>query len=145
MTSYIVAGVKADDEAVFMQRVGELLEKKGLLEFLTDGVPVGVRLTDGEELLKYVNDRLNRKVLEITGVSINDDLKIVVKFKYISSVQYFKTEEDKESWVKDIYYFKGDQSEKPTEEFTIKGERISTDSTSYPVNIEIPGVDIWTV
>jgi len=42
MTSYIVTGVKADDEAVFMQRVGELLERKGLLEFLTDGVPVGI-------------------------------------------------------------------------------------------------------
>ena len=27
MTSYIIAGVKADNEEVFMQRVGELLER----------------------------------------------------------------------------------------------------------------------
>jgi len=146
MTSYIVTGVKADDEAVFMQRVGELLERKGLLEFLTDGVPVGIRLVDDEELLKYVNkDRSSRIALEIVDVSLNDDLKIIVKYKYISLVYYFKTEEDKDSWVKDSYYFKGDKSEKPTEEFTIKGERISTDSISYPVNQKIPGVDIWLV
>lgn len=146
MTEYIIAGVKADDENVFMKRVGELLEKKELLELLTNGVPVGVRLTDAEELLKYVKeDRKNKIILEVTDVSLNEDFAIVVKYKYISSVYYFRNEDDREYWIKNGYYCSCDKSEKPTEEFTVRGERISTDSTSYPINPEIPGVEIWTV
>ena len=145
MTSYIVAGVKADNEAVFMQRVGELLEKKNLLEFLTDGVPVGVRITDKEELFKAFANRLNRKdtLVEILDVKVDENFSIQVNYKYVYDSKFFKTIEDKDSWERDSYGFKGEKSEKLEGDFTIVGKRYSTSWNTVPN--DIPGIEIWYV
>ena len=145
MTSYIVAGVKADNEAVFMQRVGELLEKKGLLEFLTDGVPVGVRITDKEELFKAFANRLNKKdtLVEILDVKVDENFSIQVNYKYVYDSKFFKTMEDKEFWEHDSYCFKGEKSDKLEGEFTIVGKRYSTSWNTVPN--DIPGIDVWFV
>jgi hypothetical protein len=144
MTSYIVAGVKADNEAVFMQRIGELLEKKCLLEFLTDGVPVGVRITDKEELFKAFAEELGKKnLVEVLNVKISDDFSVQVLYKYVYETRFFKTMEDKEFWEKDSYCFKGEKSEKLEGEFAIEGKKYST--SWYTVSRDFPGIEVWLV
>ena len=74
MTSYIIAGVKADDEQVFLQRVGELLERNDLLDQLTEGVAVSAVIVDEAAFLnalqKQYKERLN---IEITNPNIAID------------------------------------------------------------------------
>ena len=74
MTSYIIAGVKADDEQVFLQRVGELLERNDLLDQLTEGVAVSATIVDEaafiDALQKQYKERLN---IEITNPNITID------------------------------------------------------------------------
>ena len=88
MTEYIIAGVKADDEKVFMQRIGEMLAKKELLGLLTEGVPTMVRITDAGEVLKYLlnsDSSCAKSACEVLNVCINDDFKINVKYKYLNN------------------------------------------------------------
>jgi len=144
MTSYIVAGVKADNEAVFMQRVGELLEKKNLLEFLTDGVPVGVRITDKDELFKALAKETEKKnLVEVLDVKISDDFSVQVLYKYVYETRFFKTMEDKESWESNSYGFKGEKSEKLEGEFAIEGKKYS--SSWYTISRDFPGIEVWLV
>jgi len=140
MTEYIIAGVKANDEKVFMNRVGEMLEKKGLLEMLTDGVPTMVRITDSDELLKYIlnlDSSCAKRACEIKKVYINENFRIVVEYKYLNNTYWFKTMDDKESWEKDSWRFNnsgGEKSEKMTDEFTIAGHNYSSTTVEVPVN-----------
>lgn len=73
-TSYIIAGVKADDEQVFLQRVGELLERNDLLDQLTEGVAVSAVIVDEaaflDALQKQYKERLN---IEITNPNLTID------------------------------------------------------------------------
>jgi len=140
MTEYIIAGVKANDEKVFMNRVGEMLEKKGLLEMLTDGVPTMVRITDSDELLKFIlnlDSSCAKRACEIKKVYINENFRIVVEYKYLNNTYWFKTMDDKESWEKDSWRFNnsgGEKSEKMTDEFTIAGHSYSSTTVEVPVN-----------
>lgn len=140
MTEYIITGVKADDEKVFMQRVGEMLERKELLGLLTEGVPTMVRITDADELLKYL---LNldyssaKKACEIKKVSISDNFRIIVEYKYLNNTYWFKTMEDKDSWEKDYWRYNNsgkEKSDKMTDEFTIAGHSYSTTTIEVPAN-----------
>jgi len=140
MTEYIIAGVKADDENVFMKRVGEMLEKKELLGLLTDGVPTMVRITDAGELLKYLlnlDSSCAKKACEIKRVYINDNFRIIVEYKYLSNTYWFKTMEDKESWEKDSWRYNNSGKEKSnemTDEFTIAGHSYSTNTIEVPAD-----------
>ena len=121
MTEYIVAGVKANDEKVFIQRVGELLEKKDLLEFLTDGVPTMVRITDPDELIAAIQSKnKDRRVQEIKEVLINSDFQIVVNYKYVRTCWY-RTQEDA-----DKHYYENRSSK--SEDYPIEGETFNSTS-----------------
>lgn len=144
MTSYIVAGVKADNEAAFMQRVGELLEKKNLLEFLTDGVPVDVRITNKNELFKALSEEVEKRdLVEILDVQISNDFSVQVSYKYVYENRFFKTMEDKESWEKNSYCFNGEKSERLEGEFTIEGKKYAT--AWHTVSRDFPGIEVWLV
>ena len=141
MTEYIVAGVRANDEGTFMNRIGEMLEKKGLLEMLTEGVPTMVRITDADELLKYIlglDNGYAKKACEIKKVYINEDFKIVVEYKYLSNTFWFKTMEDKEAWEKDSWRFNNttgkEKSNEMKDEFTIAGHSYSSTTIEVPAN-----------
>ena len=76
MTSYIIAGVKADDEQVFLQRVGELLERNDLLDQLTEGVAVSAVIVDEAAFLDALQKQYkDHKNIEITNsnITINRD------------------------------------------------------------------------
>jgi len=142
MTEYIIAGVKADDEKVFMNRVGEMLEKKELLGLLTEGVPTMVRITDADELLKHIlglDNSYAKKACEIKKVYINENFQIIVEYKYLSSTYWFKTMEDKEFWEKDYWKFNNtagkEKSDKMTDEFTIAGHSYSSTNVEVPANV----------
>ena len=121
MTSYIVAGVKADDEKVFMQRVGELLEKKGLLELLTDGVPTMIRVVDKDELIAAIQSRnKDRRVQEIKEVQIDSDFRIVVNYKY-ARTRWYRTQEEA-----DKHYYENRSSK--SEDYPIGGEDFGSTS-----------------
>ena len=121
MTSYIIAGVKADNENVFMQRVGELLEKKDLLEFLTDGVPTMVRIIDQDELIAAIQSKnKGRRVQEIKEVLINQDFRIAVNYKY-AYTRWYRTQEDA-----DRQYY--DNRNSKNEEYPIEGEGFGSTS-----------------
>ena len=149
MTEYIIAGVKADDENVFMKRVGEMLEKKELLGLLTDGVPTMVRITDAGELLKYIlnlDSSCAKKACEIKRVYINDNFRIIVEYKYLSNTYWFKTMEDKESWEKDSWRYNNSGKEKSnemTDEFTIAGHNYSSTIVEVPVNTS--GIEVHII
>ena len=149
MTEYIIAGVKADDEKVFMQRVGEMLEKKELLGLLTDGVPTMVRITDADELLKYLlnlDSSCAKKACEIKKVFINDNFRIVVEFKYLNNTYWFKSMEDKDSWEKDYWRYNNsgkEKSDKMTDEFTIAGHSYST--TTIEVSVDTIGIEVHII
>ena len=150
MTEYIVAGVKANDEKVFMNRIGEMLEKKGLLEYLTEGVPTMVRITDADELLKYIlslDNSYAKKACEIKKVYINEDFKIVVEFKYLSNTFWFKTMEDKEAWEKDSWRFNNTSGKEKfnemNDEFTIAGHSYSSTTIEIPVNTS--GIEVHII
>lgn len=100
ITEYVVAGVKADNEKVFMQRVGEMLERKGLLDMLTDGVPVGARIVDEEALIASIQKR-NKEHNNIrpTKVYIDDDFRVKAEYKY-TRTYWYSTEEkaEKQDW-----------------------------------------------
>jgi hypothetical protein len=140
MTEYIITGVKTDDEKVFMQRVGEMLERKELLGLLTEGVPTMVRITDADELLKYIlglDHSYAKKACEIKKVYINDNFRIVVEYKYLNNTYWFKTMEDKDSWEKDYWRYNNsgkEKSDKMTDEFTIAGHSYSSTTVEVPVN-----------
>lgn len=141
MTEYIIAGVKANDEKVFMNRIGEMLEKKELLEMLTEGVPTMVRITDADELLKYLlglNSSYTKNACEIKKVYINEDFRIIVEYKYLNNTYWFKTMEDKEFWEKDSWKFNNtagkEKSNEMTDEFTIAGHSYSTNTIEVPAN-----------
>lgn len=92
MTSYIVAGVKADNEETFMKRVGELLERKGLLELLTDGVPVDARIVNSELVMKRIMQS-NKSALNIQIDKLRfDEFRVEVTFNYDKKV-YYSSEE----------------------------------------------------
>jgi hypothetical protein len=121
MTEYIVAGVKANDEKVFIQRVGELLEKKGLLEFLTDGVPTMIRIVDKDELIAAIQSKnKDRRVQEIKEVSINSDFRIVVNYKY-ARTYWYRTQEEA-----DKHYYENRSSK--NEDYPIEGEDFGSTS-----------------
>ena len=149
MTEYIITGVKADDEKVFMQRVGEMLEKKELLGLLTEGVPTMVRITDADELLKYLLNLDNsyaKKACEIKKVYINDDFQIIVEYKYLNNTYWFKTMEDKDSWEKDYWRYNNsgkEKSDKMTDEFTIAGHSYSTTTIEVPANTS--GIEVHII
>ena len=150
MTEYIIAGVKADDEKVFMQRVGEMLERKELLGLLTDGVPTMVRITDADELLKYIlglDSSCAKKACEIKKVYINDNFQIIVEYKYLSNTYWFKTMEDKDSWEKDSWKFNNttgkEKSNEMTDEFTIAGYSYST--TTIEVSTNASGIEVHII
>ncbi len=141
MTEYIIAGVKANDEKVFMNRIGEILEKKELLEMLTEGVPTMVRITDADELLKYLlslDNSCAKKACEIKKVYINENFRIIVEYKYLSNTYWFKTMEDKESWEKDSWKFNNtagkEKSNEMKDEFTIAGHSYSSNTVEVPAN-----------
>lgn len=100
ITEYVVAGVKADNEKVFTQRVGEMLERKGLLDMLTDGVPVDARIVDEEALIASIQKR-NKEHNNIrpTKVYIDDDFRVKVEYKY-TRTYWYSTEEkaEKQDW-----------------------------------------------
>lgn len=150
MTEYIIAGVKADDEKLFMNRIGEMLEKKELLGLLTEGVPTMVRITDADELLKYIlglDNSYAKRACEIKKVTIDENFKIIVNFKYLSNTYWFKTMEDKELWEKDYWKFNNtagkEKLEKMTEEFTIAGHSYSTNTIEIPVNTS--GIEVHII
>ena len=150
MTEYIITGVKADDEKVFMQRVGEMLEKKELLGLLTEGVPTMVRITDADELLKYILNLSNscaKKACEIKKVYINDDFQIIVEYKYLNNTYWFKTMEDKDLWEKDSWKFNNtsgnEKSDKMTDEFTIAGHSYSTNTIN--VSADTIGIEVHII
>jgi hypothetical protein len=150
MTEYIITGVKADDEKVFMQRIGEMLEKKELLEMLTDGVPTMVRITDADELLKYLlglDSSYAKKACEIKKVYINENFRIIVEYKYLSNTYWFKTMEDKEFWEKDSWKFNNttgkEKSNEMTDEFTVAGHSYSTNTIEVPV--DTTGIEVHII
>lgn len=150
MTEYIIAGVKANDEETFMKRIGEMLEKKGLLEMLTEGVPTMVRITDSEELLKYLlslDSSCAKKACEIKRIFINDNFRIVVEYKYLNSTYWFKTMEDKEFWEKDSWKFNNttgkEKSNEMTDEFTIAGHSYSTNTIEVPA--DTTGIEVHII
>ena len=149
MTEYIITGVKADDEKVFMQRVGEMLEKKELLGLLTEGVPTMVRITDDDELLKYLLNLDNsyaKKACEIKKVYIDDNFKIMVEYKYLNNTYWFKSMEDKDSWEKDYWRYNNsgkEKSDKMTDEFTIAGHSYSTTTIEVPANTS--GIEVHII
>lgn len=150
MTEYIIAGVKADDENVFMKRVGEMLEKKELLGLLTDGVPTMVRITDAGELLKYLlnlDSSCAKKACEIKRVYINDNFRIIVEYKYLNNTYWFKTMEDKESWEKDSWKFNNttgkEKSNEMTDEFTVAGHSYSTNTIEVPA--DTTGIEVHII
>ena len=149
MTEYIITGVKADDEKVFMQRVGEMLEKKELLGLLTEGVPTMVRITDADELLKYLLNLDNsyaKKACEIKKVYIDDNFKIMVEYKYLNNTYWFKSMEDKDSWEKDYWRYNNsgkEKSDKMTDEFTIAGHSYST--TTIEVSADASGIEVHII
>lgn len=141
MTEYIIAGVKANDEKTFMNRIGEMLEKKNLLEMLTEGVPTMVRITDADELLKYLlglDNSYAKKATEIKKVFINEDFKIIVEYKYLNNTYWFKTVEDRDLWEKDYWKFNNtsgkEKNNEMTDEFTIAGHSYSTNTIEIPAN-----------
>lgn len=141
MTEYIIAGVKANDEKTFMNRIGEMLEKKNLLEMLTEGVPTMVRITDSDELLKFIlnlDSSSAKKATEIKKVFINEDFKIIVEYKYLNNTYWFKTTEDKDFWEKDCWKFNNtagkEKNNEMTDEFTIAGHSYSTNTIEIPAN-----------
>lgn len=146
ITEYVVAGVKADNEKVFMQRVGELLERKNLLDFLTEGVPIMVRIFDADELLKHVislGGGSCSKACEILGAEIDSDFNIRINFRYLYESYWFKTTEDRDSWEKDAWSFNnkgGQKSKEMSEEFSVSGVRYSTNYCS--VQKDAPGIDV---
>ena len=93
ITEYVVAGVKADNEKVFMQRVGEMLERKGLLDMLTDGVPTDVRIVDEEALIASIKKRnKEHNNIKPTKAYIDDDFRVKVEYKY-TRTYWYSTEE----------------------------------------------------
>lgn len=135
MTSYIVAGVKADDEAVFMQRVGELLERKGLLEYLTDGVPVDATIKNKELVMKKImQNTKNALNVQIDKIYF-DDFQVRISYSYDKPV-YYSTQEkaDEHSY--------NDYSSSKDEKHQIEGTYPS--SSSINVN-EKDGVEILYV
>ena len=74
---------------------------------------------------------------------IDDNFSIQISYRYVYDTKYFKTMEDKESWEKDSYSFKGEKSEKLVGEFSIEGKRYSTSWISIPQNT--PGIEVWLV
>lgn len=150
MTEYIISGVKAEDEKVFMQRVGEMLERKELLGLLTEGVPTMVRVTDCDELLKYIlslDSSSAKKACEIKKVYINENFRIVVEYKYLSNTYWFKTMEDKEFWEKDYWKFNNtagkEKSNEMNDEFTIAGHNYS--STTVEVPVDTTGIEVHVI
>ena len=147
MTEYIIAGVKADDEKVFMKRVGEMLEQKGLLEYLTDGVPVMIRITDPDELLKSIlssNQSYTKSAVEALSAKINSDFCVEINFRYVYETFWFKTMEDKDLWEKDSWNFNNksgkEKSKDMTDEFPIEGKRYSTSVCTMPFDTE--GIEV---
>ena len=132
-----------------MQRVGEMLEKKELLGLLTDGVPTMVRITDADELLKYLlnlDSSCAKKACEIKKVFINDNFRIVVEFKYLNNTYWFKSMEDKDSWEKDYWRYNNsgkEKSDKMTDEFTIAGHSYST--TTIEVSVDTIGIEVHII
>ena len=121
MTEYIVAGVKANDEKVFIQRVGELLEKKDLLELLTDGVPTMIRVVDQDELIAAIQSKnKDLRVQEIKEVTINPDFHIVVNYKY-ARTHWYRTQEEA-----DKHYCENRNSK--SEDYPIEGEDFGSTS-----------------
>ena len=135
MTSYIVAGVKADDEKVFMQRVGEILERNNLLDQLAEGVPVSATIVDEAEFLEWLqNQNKNKHNIEVkeNGISLCADGRVQVGYKY-TITRYYKTQEDadKKNW---------ECIDHPSEDYPIVAER--PDSHYVCVDQNTPGVKI---
>ena len=138
MTSYIIAGVKADDENVFMQRVGELLERNDLLAQLTEGVPVSAVVVDEVAVLDWLQKKSSeRHNLEIpdNALSCGSDGRVQLRYKY-TMTRWYKTQEqaDKKGW---------DCENKEDAEHPFSAER--PDSNSCDVNENTPGIKILYV
>lgn len=95
-TSYILAGVKAEDEQVFMQRVGELLERNDLIDLFANGVPVSAVVVDEAAFLEDVAKKNNRyhnpSIKEGSTISISGNGSMSLYIKYTRTL-YYKTEE----------------------------------------------------
>ena len=95
-TSYILAGVKAEDEQVFMQRVGELLERNGLIDLFANGVPVSAVVVDEaaflEDVAKKNKSYHNPSIKEDSTISISGNGSMSLDIRYTRTL-YYKTEE----------------------------------------------------
>lgn len=132
MTEYIVAGVKADDEKVFMKRIGEILERNArMLEMLTEGVPVDVRIVDEEALIASIQKR-NKEQNNImpTEVCIDDDFRVRATYKYTRTYWYSDEQKAaKRDW--------NDRRSSKDDEHQFSAEEVSSSS-----QCDVDGVEI---
>ena len=128
MTSYIIAGVKADNENVFMQRVGELLERNNLLDQLTEGIVLTAYINDPEKCLAKVSQRNKSwNITKLNGCEIDSDNRIRVKYDY-SKECWFKSEEDAEKGSKGWGVYTSDEQK---ETYPVKGIYCGSSSDTF--------------
>ena len=137
-TSYIISGVKADNEEVFMQRIGILLERNDLLEVFSNGVPVSAVIVDEAAFLEYIqSNHKNWNNIEFSGeIEINSSGKVKQYVKF-TITNYYRTEEGakKNDW--------HERSSKQDDEHPYPGEDSNSDSIWIDENT--PGIKVLKV
>lgn len=120
ITRYVVAGVKADNEEMFMARVCELIEKKDLLKILTEGVPANVKLVDSEPVLKYIKEHTCAKTpSSITSLTIDNDFNVMCVFTH-ERTRWYDTKEHAEEMSWEGYKWEKDDNHTFACEETVK-------------------------
>jgi len=124
ITKYVVAGVKADNEEMFVARVCELIEKKDLLKILTEGVPTNVKLVDPEPVLKYIKEHTTCKTpLTITSLSIDNDFNVLCVFTH-ERTRWYDTKEHAETMSWEGYKWKKDDDHTFAREETVTNNHV---------------------
>ena len=128
MTEYIVAGVKADDEQVFLKRVAELMERHNLLEQLTEGIVLNAKVVDEKKAMATLSQKnKSHNITEILGCEVDSDNRIRLKYRYTREA-WFKTEEDAKKAADGWGVYTSDREK---DEYHVQGKLASTSSDVF--------------
>lgn len=94
ISKYVVYGVKAENESLFMNRIAVLAERFGFMEQLAEGVAMSAKIADSAKCSEKIGHAYpDERNVEVTGCSIERDNTIRIKYTYLKPC-YVKTPED---------------------------------------------------
>lgn len=141
MTSYILAGVKAEDERVFMARVGELLERNGLMDQLAEGVVISAVVVDEAALIEALQKRYPKRmniVVTNDNITIDREGRLELGSIEFDMTLYYSTEKAaEEAKYSNGYEFKDDNHPYPG----------VCHSSTYNIRLDIdfPGIKVLCI